>query len=205
MIDSSTISLFKAILKEAGRNPINGKKKGGIKAHVMINALENMPMLVRYSAAARHDKNFLERINLSEGSIMVFDKAYNDYSQYARFTSDNITFVTRQKKNAVYEQGEIFKIPNKTDSGIQKDEEIFLTYKENNEEKKLRVRRITYYDKERDKTLIFITNNFEMKAENIALIYKKRWQIETLFKQLKQNFPLKYFLGDNQNAIEIQI
>ncbi len=205
MIDSTTISLFKAILKAAGRNPINGKKKGGIKAHVMINAQENMPKLVRYSAAARHDRNFLQHINLPEGSIMVFDRAYNDYKQYARFTSDNISFVTRQKKNAVYQQGEIFEIPNKTDSGVQKDEEIFLSYKENDEEKKLRVRRITYHDKNSDKTLVFITNNFELKAETIALIYKKRWQIETLFKQLKQNFPLKYFLGDNQNAIEIQI
>ena len=205
MIDSTTISLFKAILKAVGRNPINGKKKGGIKAHVMINAQENIPTLVRYSSAARHDKNFLQHINLSEGSILVFDRAYNDYKQYARFTSDKITFVTRQKKNAVFEQGETFEIPDKTDSGVQKDEEIFLSYKENDEEKKLRVRRITYHDKNSDKTLVFITNNFELKAETIALIYKKRWQIETLFKQLKQNFPLKYFLGDNQNAIEIQI
>ena len=205
MIDSTTISLFKAILKAVGRNPINGKKKGGIKAHVMINAQENIPILVRYSSAARHDKNFLKHINLPEGSIIVFDRAYNDYKQYARFTSDKITFVTRQKKNAIFEQGKTFEIPNKTDSSVQKDEEIFLTYKENKEEKKLRTRRITYYDKDRDKTLIFITNNFEFDAETIALIYKKRWQIETLFKQLKQNFPLKYFLGDNQNAIEIQI
>ena len=171
----------------------------------MINAQENIPILVRYSSAARHDKNFLKHINLSEGSIIVFDRAYNDYKQYARFSSDKIIFVTRQKKNAIFEQGELFEIPNKTDSGIQKDEEIFLTYKENKEEKKLRTRRITYYDKDQDKTLVFITNNFEFDAETIALIYKKRWQIETLFKQLKQNFPLKYFLGDNQNAIEIQI
>jgi hypothetical protein len=205
MIDSTTISLFKAILKAVGRNPINGKKKGGIKAHVLINAQENIPILVRYSSAARHDKNFLKHINLSEGSIIVFDRAYNDYKQYARFSSDKIIFVTRQKKNAIFEQGELFEIPNKTDSGVQKDEEIFLTYKENKEEMKLRTRRITYYDKDRDKTLVFITNNFEFDAETIALIYKKRWQIETLFKQLKQNFPLKYFLGDNQNAIEIQI
>ena len=205
MIDSTTISLFKAILKAVGRNPINGKKKGGIKAHVLINAKENIPILVRYSSAARHDKNFLKHINLSEGSIIVFDRAYNDYKQYARFSSDKITFVTRQKKNAIFEQGELFEISNKTDSGVQKDEEIFLSYKENKQEKRLRTRRITYYDKDRDKTLVFITNNFEFDAEMIALIYKKRWQIETLFKQLKQNFPLKYFLGDNQNAIEIQI
>lgn len=125
--------------------------------------------------------------------------------QYARFSKDEIYFVTRQKKNAIYEQGEIFEVPNKTDSGVQKDEEIFLTYKLGKIEKKLRVRRITFYDKEVDKTLIFITNNFEFTTEVIALIYKKRWQIETLFKQLKQNFPLKYFLGDNQNAIEIKI
>lgn len=205
MIDSTTISLFKAILKAVGRNPLDGKKKGGIKAHVLINAQENTPILVRYSSAARHDKNFLKHIDLAKGSIIVFDRAYNDYKQYARFGEDDITFVTRQKKNAVYEQGEVFENPNKTDSGVQKDEEIFLSYKENNEEKKLRVRRITYYDKDGDKTLVFITNNFEFEAETIALIYKKRWQIETLFKQLKQNFPLKYFLGDNKNAIEIQI
>jgi hypothetical protein len=205
MIDSTTISLFKAILKAVGRNPLNGKKKGGIKAHVLINAQENTPILVRYSSAARHDKNFLKHIDLAKGSIIVFDRAYNDYKQYARFTSDEIVFVTRQKKSAVFEQGEVFKIPNKTDSGVQKDEEIFLTYKEDKKDKKLRTRRVTYYDKSRDKTLVFITNNFEFDAETIALIYKKRWQIETLFKQLKQNFPLKYFLGDNQNAIEIQI
>jgi len=205
MIDSTTISLFKAILKAVGRNPLNGKKKGGIKAHVLINAQENTPILVRYSSATRHDRNFLKHINLAKGSIIVFDRAYNDYKQYARFSSDKIVFVTRQKKSAVFEQGEVFTVSNKTDSGVQKDEEIFLTYKEDKKEKKLRTRRVTYYDKKRDKTLVFITNNFEFDAETIALIYKKRWQIETLFKQLKQNFPLKYFLGDNQNAIEIQI
>lgn len=205
MIDSTTISLFKAILKAVGRNPLDGKKKGGIKAHVLINAQENTPILVRYSSAARHDKNFLKHIDLAKGSIIVFDRAYNDYKQYARFGDDDISFVTRQKKNAVYEQGKVFENPNKTDSGVQKDEEIFLTYNENKEVKKLRVRRIIYHDKQKDKTLVFITNNFEFDAETIALIYKKRWQIETLFKQLKQNFPLKYFLGDNQNAIEIQI
>lgn len=162
-------------------------------------------ILVRYSSAARHDKNFLRHIDLAKGSIIVFDRAYNDYKQYSRFGDEDITFVTRQKKNAVYEQGDVFENPNKTDSGVQKDEEIFLTYNENKEEKKLRVRRIIFYDKKQDKTLIFITNNFEFEAKTITLIYKKRWQIEMLFKQLKQNFPLQYFLGDNQNAIEIQI
>ena len=205
IIDSTTIRLFKAILKAVGRNPLTGKKKGGIKAHVLINAEENVPQLVRYSAAVKHDKNFLAHINLPKGSIITFDKAYNDYKQYARFTEDDIYFVTRMKRNAVYEPGEEFDIPDTTDSGVIKDEEIVLSYQEDNQVKKLKIRRIAYWDDAKSKLLVFITNNFEFEAEVIALIYKKRWQIETLFKQLKQNFPLKYFLGDNQNAIEIQI
>lgn len=205
IIDSTTISLFKAILKGVGRNPLTGKKKGGIKAHVLINAEENVPQLIRYSEAIKHDRNFLENINLAKGSIITFDKAYNDYKQYARFTKEGVYFVTRQKSNALYEQGKEYDIPDKADSGVIKDEEIFLTYIQDKQEKKLKVRRIAYWNTSKSKLLIFITNNFDFDAEVIALIYKKRWQIETLFKQLKQNFPLKYFLGDNQNAIEIQI
>ena len=87
---------------------------------------------------------------------------------------------------------------------VLKDEEVLLYYGLN---KKLehRARRIAYWDSDNQRLFEFITNNFELTAEKVALIYKKRWQIELLFKQLKQNFPIKYFLGDNENAIEIQI
>ncbi len=205
IIDSTTIRLFKAILKAAGRNPLTGKKKGGIKAHVLINARENVPQLIRYTEAIKHDKNFLQHIDLPEGSLITFDRAYNDYKQYARLSEKGIFFVTRQKKNALYRSGQMFHIAHKPDTDILKDGEIFLTYKENKQEKTLRLRRIEYQENLHSKRLVFITNNFELEAREIALIYKRRWQIETLFKQLKQNFPLKYFLGDSQNAIEIQI
>ena len=85
-----------------------------------------------------------------------------------------------------------------------KDEEIILYYGDSKKEEH-RARRIAYWDDENERLFEFISNNFKLSAEKIALIYKKRWQIELLFKQLKQNFPLKYFLGDNENAIEIQI
>lgn len=206
IVDSTTISLFKAILKGAGRKPKDSsKQKGGIKAHTMINAHENVPCLIRYSAAAKHDHTFLKEINLPVGSFITFDKAYNDYFQYKRFTDNNVWFVTLQKENAVYEAGEEYDIPDNIDEGVIKDESIFLTYKEGGIEKQLKVRRIAYWSEERERLLIFITNNFDLTADLIALIYKKRWQIETLFKQLKQNFPLKYFVGDNVNAIEIQL
>ena len=206
IVDSTTISLFKAILKGAGRKPKDpSKQKGGIKAHTMINAYENVPCLIRYSAAAKHDHTFLKEINLPKGSFITFDKAYNDYLQYKRFTDNGVWFVTLQKENAIYQIGDEYDIPDNIDEGVIKDEAIYLSYQENGQEKKIKLRRIAYWADDRQRLLIFISNNFELSADLIALIYKKRWQIETLFKQLKQNFPLKYFLGDNVNAIEIQI
>lgn len=205
IMDSTTISLFKDILKGVGRNPKNGKKKGGIKAHTIIKASENVPCLIRYSEAARHDHMFLHEVeSLPAGSIITFDKGYVDYEQYEAFTEKSIWYVTRLKDNALYKAGEEFDIPDDADFGVLKDEEVVLHYGEN-KSKTHRARRIAYWDDENNRLFEFITNNFELSAEKIALIYKKRWQIELLFKQLKQNFPLKYFLGDNENAIEIQI
>src|SRR5665647_478149 len=205
IMDSTTISLFKDILKGVGRNPKEGKKKGGIKAHTIIKASENVPCLIRYSEAARHDHMFLKEVlNLAAGSIITFDKGYVDYAQYETFSENSIWYVTRLKDNAIYEARKEFDIPDNADSGVLKDEEIILSFGEK-KELKHRSRRIAYWDSENNRLFEFITNNFEMSAEKIALIYKKRWQIELLFKQLKQNFPLKYFLGDNENAIEIQI
>jgi hypothetical protein len=205
IMDSSTITLFKDILKGVGRNPKAGKKKGGIKAHTIIKASENVPCLIRYSEAARHDHMFLQEVeSLPSGSIITFDKGYVDYAQYEIFSEKSIWYVTRLKDNAVYAPLEEFEIPDDADNGVLKDEEVELFYGENKKQKH-RARRIAYWDNENNRLFEFLTNNFELIAEKIALIYKKRWQIELLFKQLKQNFPLKYFLGDNENAIEIQI
>ena len=201
IIDSTTISLFSDILKGTGRNPINGKKKGGIKMHTMVNSLEDVPCLVKFSSAATHDHEFLKNLELKKGSVVVFDKGYNDYEQYLEWTLADIYFVTRQKENAVYEDLEEFEIEDETDPGILKDEKIEVE----KDGKKIELRRIAYWHEPHKKVYEFITNNFELSSEKIAEIYKNRWQIELIFKRLKQNFPLKYFLGDNQNAIEIQI
>lgn len=201
IVDSTTISLFSDILKGVGRNPINGKKKGGIKMHTMINASEDVPTLIRFSSAATHDHTFLKNLELQKGSIVVFDKGYNDYEQYLQWNLDGINFVTRQKDNAVWKSIKEFEIPEETDNGVLKDEKIQIE----KDGKTIELRRIAYWSAEQHKTYEFISNNYELPADKIAEIYKRRWQIELLFKRLKQNFPLKYFLGDNQNAIEIQI
>jgi hypothetical protein len=201
IVDSTTITLFSDILKGVGRNPLNGKKKGGIKVHTMINAMEDVPCLIRFSSAATHDHTFLKELNLEKGSFVVFDKAYNDYLQYLQWTIDGVYFVTRQKDNAVYKSIKEFELDDKTGDAVLKDELISIEKKG----KSIKIRRVAYWDSNKEKVFEFITNNLEISPDKVADIYKHRWQIETMFKRLKQNFPLKYFLGDNQNAIEIQI
>lgn len=202
IVDSTTITLFSDILKGAGRNPFNGKKKGGIKMHTMINAMEDVPSLIKFTSAATHDHTFLRDLELKKGSFVVFDKGYVDYLQYERWTLEDIYFVTRQKENAVYTSIDEFDIGDEIHDGVLKDERIRLYKKDSSS---FEIRRIAYWHQPHQKVYEFITNNFELPADKIAGIYKNRWQIETMFKRLKQNFPLKYFLGDNQNAIEIQI
>ena len=201
IVDSSTISLFSDVLKGAGRNPLEGKKKGGIKMHTMINAREDVPCLVRFTSAATHDHTFLKELDLKKGSFVVFDKGYVDYQQYHNWTLDDIYFVTRQKDNAVYQSLEEFPVDEHIQSGVLKDERIEVV----KDKQTITLRRVAFYHEEQDRVYEFISNNFELSADKITEIYKQRWQIETLFKRLKQNFPLKYFLGDNQNAIEIQV
>ncbi|MBM4176350.1 MAG: DUF4372 domain-containing protein, partial [Ignavibacteria bacterium] len=102
IIDSTTIRLFSDILKGVGRNPKNdGKKKGGLKVHMLIDAVQSIAKFVRITEAKLHDKNFLSQINVPAHSMLVFDKAYNFYKQFAKWTADKVYFVTRQKNNAV--------------------------------------------------------------------------------------------------------
>ena len=205
IVDSSTISLFKDILGCVGRKPKDGKRKGGIKAHTVINADETVPSLVWFSAAKVHDHNFLSRLKCDDNTIYVFDKGYNDYKAFRHFGENKTGFVTRIKDNAVYEVVETNEIPEKIHSGVLSDEMIEVDIKDDKVLSKLKLRKVKYYDREGKREFEFITNLFDLRADFIAALYKTRWQIELVFKQLKQNFPLKYFLGDNENAIQIQI
>ena len=205
IVDSSTISLFKDILSCVGRKSKSGKSKGGIKVHTVINADEIVPNLVWFSPATTHDHNFLKKLKCDDNTVYVFDKGYNNYKAFSHFTENKTGFVTRIKDNALYEQIEVLEIPERTHSGVLSDKIIEVEIKNGNEKTKLKLRKVTFYDRENKREFEFLTNLFELRADLIAGLYKIRWQIELLFKQLKQNFPLRYFLGDNENAIKIQI
>lgn len=205
IVDSSTISLFKDILSCVGRKSKSGKSKGGIKVHTVINADEIVPNLVWFSPATTHDHNFLKKLKCDDNTVYVFDKGYNDYKAFSHFTQNKTGFVTRLKDNALYKEIEVLEIPERLHSGVLSDKIIEVEINEKNEKTKLKLRKVTFYDRENKREFEFLTNLFELRADLIAGLYKIRWQIELLFKQLKQNFPLRYFLGDNENAIKIQI
>jgi hypothetical protein len=206
IIDSSTIALFKDILKCVGRKPADGKSKGGIKVHTEMVLDEQVPRLVWYTSAATHDITFLKKVNFDPNNIYVFDKAYIDYELYEQFNAQRIGFVTRLKDNATYQSVEELTIDENAPDYLLKDERVDLPIRHNGVViRTVPMRRIAWWDDKNHHLYIFITNLFELPAEQVAQIYRQRWQIEILYKQLKQNFPLKYFLGDTENAITIQI
>jgi hypothetical protein len=205
IIDSTTISLFNDIFKGVGPNPINGKKKGGLKVHMAVQSMHDVPCLVRITPGATDDKVFAKSIRLAKGSYVVFDKGYHSYKLYTELNSNSVWWVTRPRYNTVIEViGASAVSEIEYDLGVRKDEQIIMGHPEKHIIK-VRCRRITFFDSANQRTFEFITNNNKVKASTIAAIYKQRWQIELLFKRLKQNMQLKYFLGDNQNAIKIQI
>ncbi len=205
ILDSTTISLFKAILKPAGRRRSDGKSKGGMKVNTLLQADTCMPSFINYMAAALNDQQFYKYIKeLPSHSIIAFDKAYINYVQFAAFAERDIFYVTRQKNQAVYKAIEEFDLPDNAQH-ILKDERIEVSYKDKKEQKTLQMRRVAVFSEKYKEAFVYITNNFELTAVEIAAIYQNRWQIEVFFKKLKQNFPLAYFYGDNANAIEIQI
>jgi len=205
IFDSTVITLFQEILKCVGRKPANGKRKGGIKMHTIINVDELVPKVVWFTDAKTHDHFLLSKLALSPDKIYVFDKGYNDYLAFKLFSDSGTGFVTRIKESAVYETLENNEIEEHIHSGVIEDSIIEFTVKQGDKEEKLRLRKVRFYDRVIKREFEFLTNLFEFRADMIAALYKIRWQIELLFKQLKQNFPLKYFLGDNENAIKIQI
>lgn len=215
LIDSTTIRLFSDILKGVGRNPKgDGKKKGGLKVHMLIDAVQSVGRFVKITAAKVHDKNFLKSLELISHSMIVFDRAYNYYHQFALWTERQVFFVTRLKKNAVYTVVEELRkhYRKKGQAKVLSDEIIELEYnpeddngkKQTKVVKKIRLRKVCYQD-EKDRYYEFLINNFDITAEEVAFLYKKRWGIEIMFKKMKQNFQLHYFYGENVNAIYTQV
>ncbi|MBM6891417.1 IS4 family transposase [Bacteroides caecigallinarum] len=207
IIDSTTITLFSNLLfKGVGHHPKTGKKKGGIKVHTVIHANEGVPSDIKFTSAATNDSFMLRPSALNKGDIITMDRAYIDYEKLETLTQREVLYVTKMKKNLKYniiedcmyqtDKGLMeVRIQNVTFSKMLKDGTIMIHH----------ARIITYVDIKKHKLVSLLTNDMESDPNEIIEIYRKRWEIELLFKQIKQNFPLKYFYGESANAIKIQI
>lgn len=172
IFDSTTISLFKDILECVGRKAVNGKSKGGIKSHTVINADEKVPSLVWFSPSRTNDHKFLEKLKCDEHTVYIFDKGYNDYMAFAYFTDKNTGFVTRIKDNAKYEITQINLIPEHIHSSVLSDKIIEVEITNGSVKTKLKLREIRYYDREHKSSFEFLSNLFDFRADTIAALYK---------------------------------
>lgn len=208
VIDSSTIQLFSEILRGVGRKRGDGsRKKGGFKVHAMMDAFSGVTEFVRLTEAREHDQKFLYHLKLPAGSWLVFDKAYTIYHKFAKWSEQKVWFVTRERNNAVFHVNKVLidKTKKHNSKGVLKEQYVTVGIKERGTVvERLKLRRITFKTEE-GKVYVYITNNFTLPAWQIANIYKNRWMIELLFKQIKQNFPLRYFWGESPNAIKMQV
>jgi transposase len=201
IMDSTTISLFSNVLKGVGRHPKSGKKKGGIKVHTLLKAQEGLPYDVHFTSAATHDHVMLHKLKLTNGSFLAMDRAYIDYKVFEQLTQQGVFYVTKMKKNQRYQEQQGCYYVNSEGRIVLNDSEVIFT----KEALTHQSRKVSYWESGKAQPVVLLTNNFELPAEEIIEIYHRRWQIELLFKQLKQNFPLKYFYGESENAIKIQI
>lgn len=199
MMDSTTISLFDNILKGVGRHPKSGKKKGGMKVHTLMRYIVGVPMVVELTSAAKHDHYLLKEVHLPKDSTLAIDRGYIDIAQFQRLTEEGVCYVTKMKKNLKYKVLSSKTYVNPQGLVAYIDQKVEFTRGD-----LVHIARRVEIFYEKKKPVVLLTNNEEFSVEDIAEIYRLRWAIESLYKQLKQNFPLHFFYGESVNAIQIQ-
>lgn len=207
IIDSTTITLFSNLLfKGVGRHPKIGKKKGGIKVHTVIHANEGVPSDIQFTSAATNDSFMLKPSTLNKGDIIAIDRAYIDYQKFEQLTQNGVIYVTKMKKSLRYSINSDMMYQNTEGMMEIRIQQVTFTKQLKDDESIIHnARIITYVDSKKYKLISLLTNDLESDPDEIIAIYRQRWEIELLFKQIKQNFPLKYFYGESANAIKIQI
>jgi len=193
-IDSTTISLCLTVFPWASFR----SHKAGIKMHTVLDHDGHIPAFVALSEAKVHDRHLCDLLRLPKGSIVVGDRAYNDYQWFKSLTEAGVFFVTRQKSNARFQT-----IKTRTAKSCAVVSDSIIKVRKG--KLSLNLRRVQYHDSESGRDFIYLTNNFALSAKTIADIYKERWQIELFFKEIKQNLRIKRFVGTSENSVWIQL
>ena len=198
-LDSSTIDLCLSLFPWARFR----KTKAGIKLHTLLDLRGSIPSFIAITEAKLHDVNILDELTPEPGAIYVMDRGYLDFERLYAFHQAPAFFVIRSKSNTDLRR--LYSNPVDKDNGVRCDQIVVLGGFYTNQSYPERLRRIKFYDAQRDKRLTFLTNQLTLPAATIADLYRCRWQVETFFKWIKQHLRIKAFYGTSENAVKTQI
>ncbi len=198
-LDSSTIDLSVTLFDWAKFR----RTKGAIKLHLILDHDGYLPSFALITEGKVSDVKIAHHLRFDPGTIVVYDRGYNDFGLFGKWTAQGVFFVTRMKENTRYQV--VGEKESPSHSNIRKDELIELTGYQAQGKCPFPLRRIEFYDAEKEEILVFLTNHPDLSARTVAAIYKDRWQIEIFFKALKQYLKIKTFVGTSANAVKIQI
>jgi len=198
-LDSTTIDLCLSVFPWARFRA----SKAAIKMHTLLDLRGPIPTFIEVSEGKLHDVNILDAIVPEPGSFYVMDRAYVDFERLHVFHSSGAFFVTRTKKGIQLRRRYSHAVDAST--GLRSDHSVVLAAASSRKHYPDPLRRIHYHDAEHDRHLRFLTNNFDLPALTICLLYKSRWQVELFFKWIKQHLRIKAFYGYSENAVKTQI
>jgi hypothetical protein len=198
-LDSTTVDLCLEVFLWATFR----STKSAIKIHTLLDLKTSIPEFILITEGNVHDVNVLDYISIEKGSYYIMDKAYIDFSRLFNIKQDKAYFVVRARENLKFKRLDSKSVDKSI--GIICDQEIRLTGVLSSEKYPEPLRRIRFYDSEFERTFVFLTNNFKLKASTITQLYKHRWKIELFFKWIKQNLKVQSFWGFTENAVKIQI
>jgi len=198
-LDSTTVDLCLEVFWWANFR----STKGAVKIHTLLDLKTSMPDFIYITNADVHDVNVLDQITILKGSYYIMVKAYIDYQRLYKIKTEGAFFVVRAKTNLKFKRISSQSVDKSKELICDQDVELAVFYSQQDYPEKLR--RIKYYVAEQNRTFVFLTNNFKLKTETVARLYKHRWYVELFFKWIKQHLKIKTFWGQNENAVRTQI
>ncbi len=198
--DSTTIDLCMSLFEWARFR----STKSGIKIHTQLDVVTQIPVSFNITEAAVHDVNAMDWINYEPFACYIFDRGYWDLDRLFRIELLNSFFVIREKRRPLFEVIAGEDLLEGTDN-ILRDQTVRFTKKGNAENYPSEIRRIVYYEPELKRSFTYYTNNFYLRAKDIAFLYKNRWAVEIFFKWIKSHLRVKCFWGNSENAVRIQV
>jgi hypothetical protein len=198
-LDATTIDLCLSLFPWAKFR----KNKGAVKLHTLLDIQGSIPVFIEITTGLVHDVNILDVLIPEPGSFYIMDRGYLDFERLYRIKENLGYFIIRAKKNMNFYRMQSNKVDKST--GLRCDQVIRLSVYKTRKCYPDKLRRVKYHDRETDKILVFLTNNFDIPALTVAELYRNRWRIELFFKWIKQHLKIKSFFGTSPNAVKTQI